>query len=379
MRWARRASRPATCAEDIKERNTAQQRSSGGVPFAYTAPAHTALNQVTYYDHDHLGNTRLTYTPTRCQDLAPTDGVPEWALNIEHAVDYDPYGSILREFVNGQPEKYLTTHHERDQETGLDYRGARYYDSDVGRFLALDPKAVVYPSWSPYNYVMGNPVSLVDPDGKSARCGCPNPPCQTDDPREEIVKKIDKAKPSADKASKAAYGALKVDVSGGLSLGYKAVVKMGPTQLGVQNTVVGTQTTMSYKTNSDGSFTPHKVSASYAVGQSKAQFALPGVANGSLYSALMAGSGAYDGRQTTSTTQVLAVGADANLEPSITRDGVTASASTDGTVGVGLGVGFAEVDVQLAIDQFATWVIESFNALGALLTPSIPKPGPQQR
>lgn len=56
---------------------TAQQRSSGGVPFAYTAPAHTALNQVTYYDHDHLGNTRLTYTPTRCQDLAPTDGVPE--------------------------------------------------------------------------------------------------------------------------------------------------------------------------------------------------------------------------------------------------------------------------------------------------------------
>ncbi|MBK8949772.1 MAG: hypothetical protein IPM68_13225, partial [Flavobacteriales bacterium] len=65
---------------------TAQQRSSGGVPFAYTAPAHTALNQVTYYDHDHLGNTRLTYTPTRCQDLAPTDGVPEWALNIEHAV-----------------------------------------------------------------------------------------------------------------------------------------------------------------------------------------------------------------------------------------------------------------------------------------------------
>ncbi len=38
VRWARRASRPATCAEDIKERNTAQQRYSGGVPFAYTAP-----------------------------------------------------------------------------------------------------------------------------------------------------------------------------------------------------------------------------------------------------------------------------------------------------------------------------------------------------
>ena len=43
----------------------------------------------------------------------------------------------------------MTTQHERDQETGLDYRGARYYDSDVVRFLSLDPKAANYASWSP--------------------------------------------------------------------------------------------------------------------------------------------------------------------------------------------------------------------------------------
>jgi RHS repeat-associated protein len=61
----------------------------------------------------------------------------------------------------------VTTGHERDTETGLDYRGARFYDSDVARFLSLDPLAAQFPEWSAYNYVLGNPVMFVDPDGKS--------------------------------------------------------------------------------------------------------------------------------------------------------------------------------------------------------------------
>ncbi len=81
------------------------------------------------------------------------------------AADYYPYGKILREF-NPQAEKYLTTHHERDTETGLDYRGARYYDSDIARFLSLDQKAADYPSLSSYNYVAGNPLIFIDPDGR---------------------------------------------------------------------------------------------------------------------------------------------------------------------------------------------------------------------
>ncbi len=61
----------------------------------------------------------------------------------------------------------MTTQHERDVETGFDYRGARFYDAEVGRFLSLDPLAVDYPSWSDYSYVMGNPVIFIDPDGKN--------------------------------------------------------------------------------------------------------------------------------------------------------------------------------------------------------------------
>jgi RHS repeat-associated protein len=73
---------------------------------------------------------------------------------------------VLREFIaTGKAEKYLTTQHERDLETGLDYRGARYYDADLARFLTLDPMAEKYMGYSPYNYVMGNPIRLIDPDG----------------------------------------------------------------------------------------------------------------------------------------------------------------------------------------------------------------------
>jgi len=38
----------------------------------------------------------------------------------------------------------------------------------VARFLSLDPAQAEYPAWSAYNYVLGNPISLIDPDGRRA-------------------------------------------------------------------------------------------------------------------------------------------------------------------------------------------------------------------
>ena len=114
-------------------------------------------DEATYFLYDHLGNTRVAF---RAKD--------EDSVIVVNAMDYYSYGKILREYDGGAGDRYLTTGHERDRETGLDYRGARYYDSDIARFLSTDPWADQYPSYSTYNYVLGNPIMFIDPTGKGA-------------------------------------------------------------------------------------------------------------------------------------------------------------------------------------------------------------------
>ncbi|MEP7305930.1 MAG: RHS repeat-associated core domain-containing protein [Acidobacteriota bacterium] len=59
---------------------------------------------------------------------------------------------------------------ERDQETGLDYFGARYYASQTGRFTTVDPGHVGgnildSQSWNGYAYARNNPLKFTDPTG----------------------------------------------------------------------------------------------------------------------------------------------------------------------------------------------------------------------
>jgi RHS repeat-associated protein len=61
---------------------------------------------------------------------------------------------------------------ERDAESGLDYFGARYYGSALGRFTSTDPNqasaSLFEPqSWNQYSYVWNRPFSYTDPNGKN--------------------------------------------------------------------------------------------------------------------------------------------------------------------------------------------------------------------
>ncbi len=110
-----------------------------------------------YYLKDHLGSIRITF-----------DDQGE----ILSSNDYDPWGMQLdgRSSNAGSAfEKYKFTGKERDRKTGLDYFGARYYDSKFARWMSVDPKAEKYPGLSPYNYCAGNPSRFIDPDGRGIK------------------------------------------------------------------------------------------------------------------------------------------------------------------------------------------------------------------
>ncbi|GJM65022.1 RHS repeat-associated core domain-containing protein [Persicobacter diffluens] len=54
---------------------------------------------------------------------------------------------------------------ELDDETGLYYYGARYYDPRSSVWLSVDPLGEERSWLSPFNYCQNNPIIRIDPDG----------------------------------------------------------------------------------------------------------------------------------------------------------------------------------------------------------------------
>ena len=90
--------------------------------------------------------------------------------------EYYPYGSTSYQAVDSQTEvsgkRYRFTGKERDEESGLYYHGARYYAPWLARWTAADPAGMV-DGPNLFAYVRGNPVRLVDPDGRAAVAAIP--------------------------------------------------------------------------------------------------------------------------------------------------------------------------------------------------------------
>ncbi|MBX7185678.1 MAG: RHS repeat-associated core domain-containing protein [Vicinamibacteria bacterium] len=90
--------------------------------------------------------------------------------------DYLPFGeewcgtSVCGSVKAGQSRRF--TGKERDAETGLDYFGARYFASKVGRFTTVDPLMTIPANlanpqrWNRYSYGLNNPLRYIDPDGR---------------------------------------------------------------------------------------------------------------------------------------------------------------------------------------------------------------------
>lgn len=96
------------------------------------------------------------------------DGVAVSA-EVTLAADYYPYGMIMPQrkalFESFYPFGF-TGKQKEINEAGNSYDfGGRMYNGRLGRWMSIDPMHGMYPSVSPYNYAMNNPIALLDPDG----------------------------------------------------------------------------------------------------------------------------------------------------------------------------------------------------------------------
>jgi RHS repeat-associated protein len=85
--------------------------------------------------------------------------------------EYTPYGSSSYQGVRGQTvpaKRYRYTGRERDEESGLEYHGTRYYVPWLGRWMSADPIGVA-DGLDVYLYCKDNPVLLTDGMGTDAR------------------------------------------------------------------------------------------------------------------------------------------------------------------------------------------------------------------
>ena len=82
----------------------------------------------------------------------------------------DPFGEITDQ-EGTSANRQVFTGQEHDENTGLIYFGARYYDPEIGRFITQDSylgEAGMPPSLHRYLYAYSNPTYYTDPDGRTA-------------------------------------------------------------------------------------------------------------------------------------------------------------------------------------------------------------------
>jgi RHS repeat-associated protein len=103
----------------------------------------------------------------------------DYAGNTELTCTSNPFGDSGANCSLAVTEQFFTGK-ERDSESGLDYFGARYYSSSMGRFSSPDPSGLAYSdqtnpqSLNLYAYALNNPLKNTDPTGMYCYYGSTN-------------------------------------------------------------------------------------------------------------------------------------------------------------------------------------------------------------
>ena len=127
-----------------------------------------------YLTPDPLGSTRVV-TAEDQSVLSRHDYLPfgeEIGAALGNRGQASGVSGYTASRTDGPAQKF--TGKERDNESGLDYFGARYFGGAAGRFTSADAPfadqgAADPQSWNLYSYTRNNPLRYVDPDGRTLR------------------------------------------------------------------------------------------------------------------------------------------------------------------------------------------------------------------
>ena len=104
-----------------------------------------------YYHPDHLGSSSY---------ITDLEG------EVMQHIEYVPFDEVfIEERNNICNTPYLFNAKEFNEETGLYYYGARYYDPRLSLWISVDGMALNYPMCSSYCYTKNNPLVFIDPNG----------------------------------------------------------------------------------------------------------------------------------------------------------------------------------------------------------------------
>jgi RHS repeat-associated protein len=104
-----------------------------------------------YYHSDHLGSSSY---------ITNLDG------EVVQHIEYVPFGEVfIEERNNIWNTPYLFNAKEFDEETGLYYYGARYYDPRISLWMSTDPMQEKYPNFSSLCFTFNNPLNYIDDHG----------------------------------------------------------------------------------------------------------------------------------------------------------------------------------------------------------------------
>ena len=116
-----------------------------------------------FKDPDNYENLQFFYHPDH---LGSSSFITNLEGEVVQHIEYVPFGEVfIEERNNVWNTPYLFNAKEFDEETGMYYYRARYYEPRLSLWMSADPMQDRYPSISTYCYTLNNPLNISDPNG----------------------------------------------------------------------------------------------------------------------------------------------------------------------------------------------------------------------